>query len=229
MPNPQAIVCDTDSLYQVFLANQPVLLRQLRDIYGIQPMVVAEIEMDVRRRPKLQKGMGAGFKKALGNGTLVLLDATQFNSMSGLTRNTTWADIQARGRRYNVWGGLGSGEAYTHAAAYSMGIPAMSNDWAAICLMTEKGLDRPSPILRTFDLLCLAHQINQLAIGPCEAFRSDLLSEKEHVPRAFQNASFAGGLPNFAPRIQCANHSTIGRANPSLSGMDMTIRIDPRR
>lgn len=227
MPNPPVLVCDADALYQILLTNQVALLRYLRDHYGIQPVVVDEVDLDIKGNKKLFSAVGPDFKKALGNGTLTLLDGNYFRNLTGLPRNTTFQEIQLRGKRYNYF--VGRGEAYTHAAGLCMGVPAMSNDWEAIKVLKGKGFDLPTPILRAFDLVCFGFQTGIITAPQCENFRKDLLKRGEHIPKAFSNASFTDGLNGFTPRLLCSSENPVGRvATSSTTSFDQALLVTPR-
>jgi hypothetical protein len=96
------------------------------------------------------------------------------------------------------------GEAYTFAAAVTLGLPALSNDFSAIKTLEANFLSLPSPVLRAFDLLAFCHQSSCLELKACEEVRSELLKNNEGMPKAFMNASFEDGLKNFSPRLRAA-------------------------
>lgn len=48
MPNPAILPCDTDALVQFFLADEIRPFRHLKDVYGIQPTIVQEVDLELR-------------------------------------------------------------------------------------------------------------------------------------------------------------------------------------
>jgi hypothetical protein len=225
MANPPVLLCDADALYQLLMGELVQPIRCLKEKYGIQPVVVAEVDLDIRGNSKLISGIGGEYKKALTNGTLAHFDETKFNALPPLPKHTTFADIQTRGRRYNLL--VGRGEAYSHAAGYCMGVPVMSNDWDAIQILKGRGYELPSPILRAFDLVCFGHQVGVLDIAACDKFRKKMNDIGEHIPKAFQKASFAAGLTDFCPRITCTARASIGRTPSPSSQFDQVVAITP--
>ena len=112
----------------------------------------------------------------------------------------SWAAFQSLGALY--YGHVGSGEAYTFAAALTLGMPALSNDFNAIRTLESNFHALPTPVLRTFDVLGFCYQSGCLELRVCEAVRSELLKNREGLPKAFMYASFQDGLKNFSPRLQ---------------------------
>ena len=67
MSNPPFLLCDTDLLIQFFVAQDLRPLRELKRAYGIQPSIVAEVEMELRSNKKHKKLIDAQFDRAMGS------------------------------------------------------------------------------------------------------------------------------------------------------------------
>src|SRR2546425_8700904 len=69
MPNPRLLLCDTDSLIQLFLTRlvtkKLLPLRVLRDEYGIQPAIVEEVETELMWTRRYKDQFAPELKKAL--------------------------------------------------------------------------------------------------------------------------------------------------------------------
>ncbi|HEV3481196.1 MAG TPA: hypothetical protein VGR97_02590 [Candidatus Acidoferrales bacterium] len=213
MSDPRVLPFDTDALIQLFLtATQTrslLPLRTLRDEYGIQPAIVAEVEVELASHRKYGAKVAPEFRKALGNGTLEILDIGAMSKYvpSALAKGV-FATSQSLGRRYALI--VGRGEAYTHAAAVTLDVPAVSNDVSALRALDFHGHQVPSPVLRVFDLFAFALQTGALDVRDCDAARKELLGRNEHIPRAFQHAAFIDGMKSFCPRILDGAKSVVG-------------------
>jgi hypothetical protein len=129
-----------------------------------------------------------------------------------------YTGLQALGQEYNKF--ADTGEAYTLAAAVTLGVPAMSNDKTALDALEYNGKALPSPVLRVFDLLAFSFQTSALEEKDCDKVRKELVQIHEHVPGAFRHASFIDGLGSFCPRILDAGVKTVGTspaAGPAYS------------
>src|SRR6266404_61274 len=217
MPNPALILCDTDVLVQFFLANEIVPFRKLKDGYGIQSAIVQEVDLELRWLGKHKDRFVPQLDKALKSGVLRILDPAYFQSqLSTAPVGASWAGFQSLGAQNE--GHIGRGEAYTFAAAVTLGVPALSNDFSAIRTLEANLLTLPTPVLRGFDLLAFCYQSGCLELKACDGDRSELLKCGEGMPRAFMNASFQDGLKNFSPRLQSARGGvTIAAATATYS------------
>jgi hypothetical protein len=201
MPNPPLLLCDTDALVQFFFANEVRPFRKLKDIYGIQSAIVQEVDLEIRWLGKHKDKFVPQLDKALKGDVLRILDPIYFQSfLSSAPVGASWASFQSLGAQYE--GYVGRGEAYTFAAALSLGLPALSNDLNAIKTLEANLLTLPTPILRAFDLLAFCHLTGCLELKACDGVRDQLLKNNEHMPKAFMRASFEDGLKNFSPRLQ---------------------------
>jgi hypothetical protein len=201
MPNPALLICDSDALTQFFLANEVRPLKQLKATYGIQPAVVEEVDIELRWVGKHKDRFVPQLDKALKSNVLRVLDPAYFQSLlSTAPVGASWAGFQSLGAQYD--GHVGPGEAYTFAAAVTLNLPALSNDFSAIKTLEANLLTVPAPVLRSFDLLALCFHSGLLELKACEAVRSQLLKNGEGLPKAFMHASFEDGLKNFTPRLR---------------------------
>lgn len=201
MPNPALLLCDSDVLVQFFIANEVRPLKQLRDGYNIQPVVVQEVDLELRWLGKHRDRFVPQLDKSLKSSVLRVLDAAYFQSLlASAPVGASWAGFQNLGAQYH--GYVGGGEAYTFAAGVTLGMPALSNDFHAIKTLEANFLGLPAPILRTFDLLGFCYQSGCLELKACDGVRSQLLKNGEGMPKVFMNASFEDGLKNFSPRLR---------------------------
>ena len=194
-------MCDSDVLVQFFLANEIRPFRQLKDVYGIQVAIVQEVDLELRWLGKHRGKFVHPLEKTLKSDVLRVLDPAYFQSLLGTAPvGASWAGFQSLGAQYE--GRIHRGEAYTFAAAVTLGMPALSNDFSAIKTLEANLLTLPTPVLRGFDLLAFCHQGGSLEPKACEDVRSELLKNGEGMPKAFMNASFGDGLKNFSPRLR---------------------------
>ncbi len=211
VPKPRIIVCDTDALIQIFLADQGELLKKIRRVYGIQPIVpeAVEVELTNPRQPKSSQFL-AKAQKALDNGALIVLDERTIGAFTSNDPHSTYTSIQLLGQKSNIH--VGKGEAFVHAAALVLRAPALSNDLNAFNTLDRVGLKQAQYVLRAYDIFVLFHQIGELQDNDLDGIRDRLLSVgKEAIPTAFQKRKFTDGLPYFCPRIidgSCAQLAT---------------------
>jgi hypothetical protein len=212
MANPELIVCDSDVLVQLFLANQIEPLRHLRDEYGIQTTVVEEVDVEMRWLQNYRDRFIFQFERALRSGYLALLDKTQFQTHLGTAPvGASWESFQRLGQQYE--GRVHRGEAYSFAAAVTLNVPALSNDYSAIRTLQSNFLTLPSPVLRAFDLIAFCFQTGCLSAHDCDKFRSQLLGAREPIPHPFQKASFEDGLKDFTPRLVQGEVKSLDSSN----------------
>ena len=226
MSDPRVLLFDTDALIQLFLTAKQTKsllpLRTLRDEYGIQPVIVAEVEVELASHRKYGAKVVPEFRKALGNGALEILDIGSMSKyVPTALASGVFATYQRLGQRYALV--VDRGEAYTHAAAVTLDVPAVSNDVSALRALTFHDYQVPSPVLRVFDLFAFALQTGVLDLRDCDAARKELLGRNEHIPRAFQHAAFTDGMKSFCPRILDGARSAVG--TPPLPGPGYMAQI----
>lgn len=228
MDNPRVLVCDTDALIQLFLTathtKSLIPLRTLRNDYAIQPVIVAEVETELMSNRKHGAAITQELRKALGNGTIEILDVTSIAKYvpSHLAKGV-FGNYQSMGQQYGKI--ADRGEAYTLAAALTLDVPALSNDISALRALDNANLPVPSPVLRSFDILAFSFQTGALVEKDCDAARKELVKRMEHIPAAFQNASFGDGMKRFCPRIVDAGMAVVGIAAAPGPGYTAQIRV----
>jgi len=221
MARPAFIFCDTDAVIQFLLTGEVRPFRVLRSNYSIQPLVVPEVEIELRSNQRFGARIAPELKRALEHNLLRVVDKSVLEAHYGSSLGASMAATAALGQiasvgRQNL-ARADSGEAYTHAAALTMGVPSMSNDITALKTLVAAGLPVPATVLRPFDLISLCFQVNEMTEHDCDQFRATLIKENEHVPSCFLHASFGDGLTNFVPRICDLRHAAVGATGgPSL-------------
>ncbi len=221
MPRPAFVFCDTDAVIQFLLAKEVRPFRLLRSKYSIQPLIVPDVEIELYSNRRFGALIAPELKKVLATDLLRVLKMRDVESLYGESAAATAAagavmgEINKFGREYKKYVDLG--EAYTHAAAVTIGVPALSHDRSALDVLTSAKLKVPNPVLRAFDLIALCYQAHEMSEHDCDAFRSTLIGHGEGVPRCFAHNSFAKGIIEFSPRIVDSAVPPVGRnADPSL-------------
>lgn len=202
------LVCDTDALIQLFLSSQGELLKKIKRIYGIRPVITEAVERELFR-PGIRNGkqFQPQVQKALDNGALLLLDEHSLGSFTSNDPHTTYISIQLEGRKNSNH--LGLGEAYSHAAGVVLRAPVMSNDMKAIVVADRVGLATAKPTVRACDVFVLFRQIGELSEEDCEDIRKSLRAFNETLPPVFDGHKFADGLQKYYPRLVDANHPIL--------------------
>jgi hypothetical protein len=155
---------------------------------------------------------------------LVKLDPPLFQSLlGGAIPGTSWSTYQTLGAQF--YGYVQRGEAYTHAAAVTLGLPAASNDQRAILLMKSRMLPVPSPVLRCFDLLVFAYYDGILSLKDCEKIRKELRTNGEGIPGPFVNASFEDGAKSFPCRLRQTTAANAHLITPCASHFDPLVLV----
>lgn len=225
------MVCDTDVLIQLFLTNQPPILRVLQHRYGVRCVIVPEVESEARWSKRFGARFEQALDKALRTGTLSVLDQSSIGlllpgtTLPAATLGGVIQAIQTVGASYNLK--VDRGEAYTYAAALAIGVPAASNDNNALSTLEKAGLGVPSPTLRFFDLIAFGVQSGLLKASDADVVRKSLVSAGEHVPKAFKNVSFSVGISSFCPRLVDGSKSTIGLPAATGSGRRQQLTLLP--
>ena len=213
MARPSILFCDADALIQFLLLGEVRPLRLLRSTYQIQPVVVPEVEIELRSR-RFGGRIAPELNKAFSNGVLRILDRSLLESYYGgppsghMAATAALSQIARIGAEYHRH--VDRGEAYTHAAAITLSAPAMSNDRNALDVLGGAKFAVPQTVLRCFDLLVLSYQVRTVTEADCDNFRAGLLAENEHVPRCFVHKSFSDGLGEFSPRIRDSQATPVG-------------------
>jgi len=229
MPAPAFVICDTDALLQFLIVSDIRALLTLRNSYRIQPLVVPEVEIELRSHRRYATRVSQELTKLLGNGVLKILDKAVLAAHFGGPPSGPLASAQALAQIQQLGAQLyrhcDTGEAYSHAAAITLDVPAMSHDRSALDAILNAGLPVPKTVLRAFDLLSLSFQIGYITANDCDQIRSDLVKEGEWVPKSFNKNSFVGGLQSFCPRLHDLKHSRLGGAEPNVSAYSQVIDL----
>jgi hypothetical protein len=207
--NPKLLVCDSDALFQLFITNIISPLKELKRLYGVQPVITQEVELELFSNQRYSKRVGPSVQKSISKGTLVVLSPHTLRSLIGPAAEVYYPAVQALGAQYRLR--VQKGEAYSHATGVILKVPAMSNDFEAIRLLTTNECEVAAPTIRSFDLIVFAHHIGVLKDTDCDGFRKQMNMERnEYIPKEFRNASFKDGLPFFCPRILDGRTPPIG-------------------
>ncbi len=222
MPNPSLLICDSDVVVQLFLANEPRPLKALKNLYGIQPVIVQEVDLELRWLGHYGNRFEYPLEKLLRSGLICRLDKSLFQSFLGSAPpGASWAGFQSLGAQY--MGFVDKGEAYSHAAGVVLGMPVASDDYSAIQVLQYQMQNLPSPVLRSFDLLGFALEIEALSIQDCEKVRTCLMKEKRWVPGVFINASFEVGMTRFQLRLRDSAKASLSSSSTPTSFSDPLI------
>ncbi len=222
MPNPPLLLCDSDALVQFFLIDDLRPLQVLKSKFHIQPTIALEVDLELRWVGKHKNRFVPKLDKALKNGILARLDQSTFQGYLGTAApGTSWGTYQALGARY--YGVVQRGEAYTHAAAVSLAMPAMSNDGNAVRVLEGQMMSVAIPMLRAFDLLVFAHEFGALTTKECDDIRTELLTNGEGIPGPFQHASFVNGAKTFPCRLRVGNAAGSPYPQPTTHYDPLTI------
>lgn len=233
MSNPSHLPIDSDVLIQLLVAGNLKPLQQLKKVYGIQVTIVVEVENELRTNKKHKKYIQPNFDKAIAAGTIEVFDQNALQTFLSSKQShllnkiapTAWSTIQSTGTSYNLF--VGIGEAYTHAAAVVLGVPSASHDKNALNVLENKGLEIPSPVLRTFDLVALCYQAGLLTEQECDEIRKALLAVGEWLPQEFQNHSFEDGINSYSCRLYDCSRPSVGVCPPPKHLYEKRLLIRP--
>ena len=227
MGAPAFLVCDTDALIQLMLAAETRPLRIFKAQYGIQPIVVPEVEIELASNRRYGARIKAEVKKALANSLIRVLDQSLLDQhygnspAGGIAAYATMAEIYSLGRVLSRY--ADTGEAYTHAAAIKMDAPSLSNDRTALNALLNNRCEVPKTVLQTFDTLVFCYQVGAMTEADCDRFRQTMFANKEYVPACFRRVSFIGGLPHYSPRIYDSTKPMVG--SNSVQGLPFATPI----
>ena len=204
MAPPLLLFCDTDCLIQIFIATQSSLLRWFKSRYGLQAVIVPEVESELAWHGKFRDRFDPDLRKAVTSGLITVFDYSRSEQLSPFFPALHAATAAARtitktGGDYALK--VGSGEAYSHAVCVHLGMPLLSHDRSAINTLRLNNLQTAAPVLRVFDLVALAYQQREMTAKACDAIRQALGRSREFLPRAFRHASFERGLSDFEARL----------------------------
>lgn len=212
---PSILVCDSDSLFQLLIANLISPLRELKRLYGVQPVITEEVEIELRSNQRYGKRVEPSVIKAISKGILVVLTPYSLRKLIGLSADVYYPAIQSLGTKYKLH--VQTGEAYSHAAGVVLNVPLMSNDFDAIRKLMLNSHKVAVPTIRAFDLLVFSYQGGIIRSVDCDNFCHQMrLERNEYLPKEFQHASFSDGIKLFCPRLLDCDFPPIGseESNP---------------
>ena len=227
MANPSLLVIDSDVLAQIFLTKSYTVLSHIKSDFSVQASITVEVDLELRYLGRFRDRFEKELDKALKNEVLVKLDLATFQRHLGeAPPGASWNSFQVLGRDYGRR--VDRGEAYTHAAGLTLGVPTASNDFRAVQTLDANGLLLPSPVLRTFDLYSFAYESGFLRSSQVDQFRRTLLAEKEGIPKAFLKSSFEDGLKSFQPRLRVARPGLVSSPQQTAFSTLFLTRLAPR-
>jgi hypothetical protein len=157
-------------------------------------------------------GRQEGFKRAISNKTIGLIDRQLLGDVLGTGIDAILRQIDSEGERFNLR--VDRGEAYSHAAASVLGAPIATNDYSAVNRLLRDDENIPRPILRFWDLIVFGHQVGRLDESGCDKIRQILVKMQESVPSCFTGRTFSVGVAEFYPRLVDGVANLIGAQNP---------------
>lgn len=191
---------DSDALIQVLHAGPTNLFSLLRSNFGVRSYLMNEVEVEVRANKKFGGLVRPKLEKALKAKTLQLLTSSVLDDLAVPgERPVSLEAIRDLGTEYAF--DVGKGEAYTHAAAILLNMPAVSNDFNAIRVLQAKGKRLPPTVLRSYDIFGFLLQESFITAAQAESTLQDLKRFSEWVPKQMQHASFVDGLPLISCRL----------------------------
>jgi hypothetical protein len=177
MSQPLLFFCDSDCLIQIFISNQIPLLKWLKAAYGVKTVIVPEVDYEVAWTVRFKDRFDRQLKKALSSGVISIFDYSRPEQLSSLLSSPqaviTAKAITQTGKGYALR--VGAGEAYSHAACIHLGKHLLSHDKSAIKTLRSQGLTTAAPVLRLFDLICLAYRRGHMSEKDCDAVRQELV------------------------------------------------------
>lgn len=224
--NPRFAVLDADVLIQFCRAGDFTAIRVLRDKYGIRALLPIMAENEVRHFRR--HGPYGSSLNRIYNKVVFELSAVQIaehdnsrtkHAAQGIIDGAA-ADIATFGLR------IDAGEAECYAYSNSLGCPLISNDQRAVAVMSAAGHWLPATVIRTFDLVVLAHQVGAMTIAQCEGFRKALLaSPPEGLPASFQTQSIADGLNSFRCRLRDSAYAPVSLLSDGRSPGETLLEL----
>lgn len=211
--NPTLIVADSSALLQIIISDEVAPLRILKQDYGIQLAVHEAVESEInwRVQKKFPERLPT-LKKILSTNTVEVLSRSLLSERGYKSAAALIEQIDLLGQKFALR--VDRGEAYTHAAGNVLGVPALSQDLAAIWCLIDDGIAVQRPILRAFDVLLFGVQIGAIGWETCRTARRQLLKAKEGLLPCFANCSVEDGMPNFYLRLCDADLPVIGGSAP---------------
>lgn len=199
------LFCDTDCLIQIFITDEVSLLKWLKAKYGLEAIVVPEVENEITWHRKFKDRFESDLRRAVTAEVIATFDYShpelQLSRVLPVTQAATVVRaILDTGRNYAMR--VQPGEAYSHAACIHLDAPLLSHDRDAVRVLEANKLKTAAPTLRVFDLIALAYQKNARTLKDCDTVRQTLYAAREFLPRVFSRASFEDGIKLFDQRLR---------------------------
>jgi len=212
--NPKLLVIDASVALPLLLTNQIPLLRHIKASYSIQPVVVEAVDAEIMG---LMKGPFAGldqrYRKAVRLELLSLADEEHVKGWYGDQGKALYRQMNIEGLR--LYETIDRGEAYSHAAANSLGAPIATNDMQAVRILRANGEQiAVEPPLGFWDLVTFGFQTGLLTTNDCDAVRQHLGKAGQALPAVFKNSSFEAGLPDFFCHLTDRGCRIVGQSPP---------------
>ena len=229
--NPEALLCDSDALIQIFISRQTRILVHLVEAYDVQPTVVPEVETEVSRNGRFGKRFEPTLIGAMGRGHIAPFDEADVRRLltarewPGTALDEEINRLAERSTRYHRH--VDRGEAYTHAAGAQLRLPAMSHDGRAIKVLEGIPEVMPAPVLRMWDLFALAYDDGIVTVADGEQAVGHLAGEHEYLPPMLAQSknNFRAFIEQLNSRLRKAPVGTSPRA-PQLH--TDTLFLHPR-
>lgn len=225
MPKPSAIACDSDVLVQIYSSCGHHLLRWIKSQYGVTPVIADAVNVEMRWVGRHKDAFEKELQKSLDGGVITIGDLqwAQSRISPSTAAQTVFDAYESLGNELNRM--IGRGEAYTHALAQSFGVLACSNDQQAISVLTAAGRSVGAPIVRFFDLVCLAFQAGEFDDGACNSICKQLRRVGEGLPGEFEHHSFSDGLQLYVPRVIDSSRPLVGSSGAPSSNTGPASRL----
>jgi hypothetical protein len=211
------VLIDSDALIQILLTNSTGLLRKLKTDYSIQSLIVQAVEAEVLRLTSGRlRHIRARFDKTINSSTVrVLTEDFLAHDKGRAIGGSLFNQAEQLGRRLHL--SIDRGEAYSHGAAMTLGVPVVTHDRQAINKLGMDGVQFTEPLLRLYDLIGFGVQTGSLNHADCDKVRDTLLNENEWVMPCFRSCKYGEGLPFFFARLVDPAFPLIGAARPAQS------------
>ena len=134
--NPGWILLDSDALIQILLTNSTGILKKLKTDYSIQSLIVQAVEAEVLRLTSGRlKQIRSIFDKTINSSTVrVLTEDLLAHDKGTAIGGSLFNQAEQLGRHLHL--SIDRGEAYSHGAAMTLGIPVVTHDRVRLCART---------------------------------------------------------------------------------------------
>lgn len=162
------MLLDSDAFIQILLTGSTGILKKLKAEYSVQSLVVEAVEAEVYR---LASGRLSHIRPALdrtiNSGTVRVLTENLLAHEKGTAIGTSLFN-QADQLGWRLHLSIDRGEAYSHGAAMTLGVPVVTHDREAVNRLGLDGVRFTEPVLRLYDLIGFGVQIGLLNHPDCD-------------------------------------------------------------